>query len=30
MKSHYPPEVAADDDTIRLVDAKWNRYFTNS
>ncbi len=27
MKSHYPPEVMADDDTIKLVDQKWDRYF---
>ncbi len=27
MKSHYPAEVKADDDTIKLVDQKWDRYF---
>ncbi len=30
MKSHYPPEVSADDDTIKLVDAKWDRYFKST
>lgn len=28
MKSHYPAEVIADSDTIKLVDQKWDRYFS--
>ncbi len=27
MKSHYPPELVADSDTVALVDSKWGRYF---
>ncbi len=27
MKSHYPPEVAADAETVALVDSKWGKYF---
>jgi UbiD family decarboxylase len=27
MKPHYPPEVAPDDATVRLVDQKWSSYF---